>query len=393
VTQSRFLVSLALLWLCGGALRLTLLAVPPVLPMVRADLGLSATEVGLLAGLPIGVFALAALPGALLVSRLGLVRAILIGLTVIAAGSALRSLADGAVFIIAATLVMGAGVAVMQPAMPAAVRRWAPQRIGLATAIYTNGLIMSEILPVVLTGPLVLPMLDGSWRLDLVFWSLPIAVTALAVLAFAPRGAAPITLAPQSGRWWPSWHDPLIWRLGIAFGTINATYFSVNAFLPPYLVSQGREDLVSLALSALNFGQLPASLVILGIARRLERKSWPFVMTGLVATASLAGLVLFVGPLTWLFAGLIGCFLAATLILGLTFPPLLSQPQDVARMSAAMFTISYTVTPVIAAICGVAWDLSAVPAAAFVPMMGCTLLLAALMAGLRLDRHVQLSRD
>ncbi len=39
----RFLGTLAILWLSGIALRLTILAVAPVLPMIHHDLGLSET--------------------------------------------------------------------------------------------------------------------------------------------------------------------------------------------------------------------------------------------------------------------------------------------------------------------------------------------------------------
>jgi len=44
----RHFVPLALLWLGGAALRLTVLAVPPVLPLIHADLGLSEAAVGAL---------------------------------------------------------------------------------------------------------------------------------------------------------------------------------------------------------------------------------------------------------------------------------------------------------------------------------------------------------
>ena len=48
-------------------------------------------------------------------------------------------------------------------------------------------------------------------------------------------------------------------------------YFTANAFLPDYLHHLGRADLVSAALTALNVGQIPASLLLLAIAGRLER--------------------------------------------------------------------------------------------------------------------------
>ena len=44
--------ALLLLWFAGIALRLTILAVPPVIPLIHADLHLSETQVGILSGLP-----------------------------------------------------------------------------------------------------------------------------------------------------------------------------------------------------------------------------------------------------------------------------------------------------------------------------------------------------
>lgn len=144
-------VALVLLWLAGNALRLTILAVPPVLPRIRAEFGLSATEVGLFSGIPSALFAVAAVAGSLLVAQLGVRAALVGGLTVTAIGSALRGLPDGYASLVAATIVMSVGVALLQPIMPAAVRRWLPDRIGLGTAVYTNGLLIGEVLPVLLT--------------------------------------------------------------------------------------------------------------------------------------------------------------------------------------------------------------------------------------------------
>jgi hypothetical protein len=60
----RFLLHLLLLWLAGNALRLTILAVPPVIPSIHNDLDLSATGVGILGGLPVVMFAAIALASA-----------------------------------------------------------------------------------------------------------------------------------------------------------------------------------------------------------------------------------------------------------------------------------------------------------------------------------------
>ena len=255
-------IALVLLWLVGDALRLPILAVPPVIPALRSEFGLSGTKIGILTSLPVILFAAAAMAGSRLVARLGAVAAAVAGLLLAALGSALRGAAADVMTLFAATIVMGAGVAVTQPAMPALVGRWLPHHIGLGTGIYTNGLLVGEILPVALF-PLLFPLLGESWRATFVFWAVPIVAIALLVMATAPREASGRVSMPA--RWWPAWPARDIWRLGLIFAGSSAVYFGSNAFLPGYLSEAGRSDLISPALTALNLGQLPASLLSSGL--------------------------------------------------------------------------------------------------------------------------------
>jgi CP family cyanate transporter-like MFS transporter len=381
IGTSRVAIAIALLWLAGNALRLTILAVPPVLAIIRDEFSLSATQVGLLSSIPPALFAVAALVGSLLVARLGVKGALVGGLALVAAGSALRGLSTAFGVLLATTVVMSIGVAIMQPVMPTTVRQWLPHRIGLGTAIYSNGLLVGEIFPTLLTIPAILPLLDGSWRLALVFWSVPIAVIAIVTWLFAPRVHAEHAALPR--KWLPDWHLGLVWRLAGLFLCINAIYFSANAFIPIYLASAGRADLIGGALAALNFGQLPASLLLLVVASRLERKAWPYIVSGLVSLISLVGFVTMVGPATIVWAALLGFSDAAALIVGLTLPALLCRPQDVARTSAGMFTVSYGGAVLIAIASGALWDATRIPALAFVPIGLCAIGLAAAAFALR----------
>ena len=86
----RFLTCVALLWISGAGLRLTILAVPPVIPMMHDDLHMSQTAVGIIAGLPPVLFGLAAIPGSLLIARFGALPTLAIGLMVTGIGSMLR---------------------------------------------------------------------------------------------------------------------------------------------------------------------------------------------------------------------------------------------------------------------------------------------------------------
>lgn len=377
-SPARLLTTFLLLWLAGVGLRLTILAVPPVIPLIHDELHLSATQVGILTGLPSMLFAFAAVPGSLLIARLGVRTALVVGLALTAIGGALRGALPHVGWLYAMTITMGAGVAIMQVTMPTTVRAWLPHRIGFATAVYTNGLLIGEIFPVALMLPLVLPMVGGSWQWGFVVWSVPVAIIALVVMAFAPRPASTHGSSPARRRWWPDWNSSLIWRLGIMLGTVNATYFATNAFLPDYLRSNGQGEWISAALSGLNGGQLPASFLLLAVAGRLERKAWPYVACGLLCVIGTAGIVFGTGAWVVAAATLQGFAAAAILVLALALPPLLSPPDDVHRVTAAIFTISYSCAVIVPVISGMMWDLSGVASLAFVPIALCGLLLVVL---------------
>jgi CP family cyanate transporter-like MFS transporter len=188
------------------------------------------------------------------------------------------------------------------------------------------------------------------------------------VLLLAPRTK---TTAPVRRRWWPDWNDPLIWRLGIMLGTANAMYFSANAFLPDFLKSIARTDLISPALTALNVGQLPASIILLAVAGRLERKAWPYAVSGALSALGVAAIISGNGTLIVTGAALLGFSAAGTLILALALPPHLAEPDDVHRLTAAMFTISYAVAVIVPILSGATWDLTGNPPLAFVPILAC----------------------
>jgi CP family cyanate transporter-like MFS transporter len=384
------LVTLGLLWLSGIGLRLTILAVPPVLPLIRSDLHLSATAVGLLVSLPVALFSLAALPGSLLIARLGVLRTLAGGLLIVALGAALRGVGMSAISLFAATVVMGFGVAIMQPSMPVVVQAWLPAHVGFGTATYSNGLMIGQLVPTLVTGYWLLARFHGNWRLSLAVWSIPVGLTAVMVVFLAPRPASRLrpaatakALSPGPVQWWPDWKNRLIWRLGIMFGSVNAIYFASNAFLPVYLADAGRPELVGTAVRALNFGQIPGSFLLLIFAGRLERRLWPYLAAGLLQLVSVLGLVFAVGPWTAVCAGVLSFASGSALILGLSLPPLLSAPPDVARISAAMFTVSYGSAVLVALLAGALWDMTGIPRLAFGPIGLCALVLvvsAAFMA-------------
>ena len=356
-------VTLAVLWLAGTDLRLTVLAVPPVLPLIHHDLAMSEKAVGALSGLPVLLLGLAAVPGSLLIARLGARRAAILALLVVAAAGAARGLGPSLPMLFGMSFAMGAGVAVLQPALPSLVGEWFPRSPGFATAVYANGLLIGEAVPAGLTIPLVLPLVGGSWEASFAVWSLPVAATAVLLALSTPAAAR--AAGRERRLWLPDWKSGDTWRLGLLQGGTGGLYFSTNAFIPDYLHAIGQKGLVSLALGALNAGQLPASLVILFCARALQQSRVPFVVMPLVGVLGLLLLPLGAAPAAVLGAGLVGFACAFVLILTLAAPPQIAAAREVHRLSAGMFAIGYTLSFLIPLSGGAVWDATRLPAAAF----------------------------
>jgi CP family cyanate transporter-like MFS transporter len=380
-----FAAAMTLLWLAGLAMRLPLLVVPPVIPLIHDDLHMSETQVGALMGMPLIMFALAAVPGSLLIARFGVVRVAIAGLFITAIAAAARGAAFNVWTLYTATVLLGFGIAILQPSMPTLVRAWAPARMWLANSVYTNGMMIGVTLGPALTIPVILPLLGGSWRHDLMLWSVPGLAAALAYVFFAPRAAA----TAQNGapkQWWPDWNNPVLWLLGITLGSNNAQFYAANGFIPEYLTITGQGEWISMTLGWMNGFQLVASFALLVMAEKIQRQSWPFIVFGPLTVFSLIG-VLF-GHGYWIVgsAAIFGFAASVTFVVMFGLPAILSPPDDVHRLASGMFTISYTVAVIIPIVCGALWDVTGLPWTAFVPIAFCGVILTVFGTALTLRR-------
>src|SRR5439155_22894156 len=164
------------------------------------------------------------------------------------------------------------------------------------------------------------------------------------------------------------WRDPKTWEIGLLQGGCGTIYFGANTFIPDYLHANGQGELVGMCLTALNAGQLPASLIILLFARNLAGRKGPLIAVSLLTFLGLAGMFTAVPSVLALGAAIIGFAAAFVLILTLALPPLLAGPDDVHRLSAGMFTIGYTESFFLPLLGGVAWDATGIAASACLPV-------------------------
>lgn len=374
-------VRLLLLWLGGIDLRLAMLAVPPLVPLIHRELHLDEKGVGALVSLPVLLLAIAAVPGSLLIAKLGVRGALFAGLGLVAVFGALRGLGPSTPVLFSATFLMGVGVAVSQPAFPSLVREWFPRRIAIATAVYSNGILIGETLPTALTTPVgVLPLAHGDWRWALATWSIIVVFSGVAIVIAAPLRAA---RAETSSRWWPSWRQGQAIRIGVVMGMASAVYFGANAYIPDFLEQTGRHNLIAPALALLNGSQLLTAPAV-ALWPRLLTGRVGFLGSGVLMVAAQVGVVFTPGAGVVAWAFLLGFSTALAFIVTLTLPPRLAPQGDVARMSAAIFTFQYAGAFVLPLVAGALWDATGQAGLAFVPGV----LAAAAMAYLALPLRI-----
>ncbi len=361
-------VRLLLLWLGGIDIRLTMLAVPPLIPLIHRDLHLDEKAIGAVVSGPVLILAIASIPGSLLIARLGARGALMAGLGAVAAFGALRGYGPSVPVLFTSTFLMGVGVAVTQPAFPALVREWFPRRIAIATAVYSNGILIGETLPTALTTPVgVLPLAHGDWRWALASWSALVLLSAIAIGVAAPSKAS--LPSGTINTWWPDWRQNQTVRIGLVMGMASATYFGANAYIPDFLEQTGRHDLISPTLAVLNGSQLLTAPAV-ALWQKLLTGRIGFIGSALLMGTAQVGLVLTpgVGVVAWAFV--LGFATALAFVVVLSLPPRLAPPGGVARMSAAIFTLQYATGFVIPLIAGALWDATGLALLAFVPGIG-----------------------
>jgi len=378
--------ALALLVLVGINLRTILLAVPPVLPQIQSALHLSHTSLGFLTALPVLVMGLCALPAGLVVGRLGGRKTVALGLGVLAAGAALRAVWPGAVLLFTFTAVLSLGIAFAQTAIVSLVRIGFPTRIGLATALYTDGIISGEALGAGLTLPVMLRVLGaGAWRASFVAWSVPVLAVLVLWLLFAPpdqrRTAGPV--AEPAGRsegsriaGRPLWLMAL--HLGMLSGSGSLIYFSMNAWTAPFDAAVGHAGVTPASLAVLNASQLPVALAITPLAQRLTGRRLPFAVSGMLCLVATGGWAW--TPVAWqpAWAGLFGGSTVAVLVLGLALPPYFASRATVARLVGGTLAVSYLLSFTGQVAGGRLWDLAGRPIFAFLPVVAAALALMVL---------------
>ena len=159
-----FVLTVVAVMLLAVNLRASVNVIGPLLPAIRADLGLSGFQVGLLTALPPICFGLLSMGGARASAGLGPTRLVVLSLVLLIAGQLLRAMGPGLASLFAGTFFALAAVAALNVLMPALIASYFPGRIPTMTAAYTVILALGGAMSSALTLPLrISSAAAGGW--------------------------------------------------------------------------------------------------------------------------------------------------------------------------------------------------------------------------------------
>jgi len=277
---------------CGVACAMNIGKVPPALPLLREQLGLTLVQAGWVSATLNTLAVFASLAIGLLTVRLGSLAMVFGGLLLGAAASLAGIGADGFHALIASRFVEGAGfmaVAIATPALVSAAagddhRRFA---LGMWSAYMPAGASLALAL-----SPLLLPL--GGWR---ALWlASAVALLLAAALLWQQRGhyagTAGSTHARRLGPALAVLRQAVPWWLALAFGMWAMQHFALIVWLPTFLTEQRglSPGPVALLTGAMLLANVPGNLIGGVLLQRGWPRGWLIAIGNLVAGLCAIGL-------------------------------------------------------------------------------------------------------
>ena len=183
---------LAGVWFCYMAFGLSMASLAPLVREIEADLRFSHSAMGTIMGAWQFVYIFAAIPCGMLLDRIGARWGLAIGALIIGLSGIFRGFAGEYMELLAAVALFGLGGPLISAGAPKVVsEHFEGAHRGLAMGIYITGPGIGAIVALLLTQPVVLPWLEGNWRLLLQIWGVVGILSGLFWLLVAREGRQP----------------------------------------------------------------------------------------------------------------------------------------------------------------------------------------------------------
>jgi cyanate permease len=296
---------LALGWTIYFSFGMGVASLVPLVSIIKADLDLSYTQMGMLLGAWQLVFMAAAAPGGWAIDRFGPKRVLTIGALIIAIAISLRGFADSFAFLLFTVAFFGLGGPITAVGLAKLVADWfTGQSRGLASGIYITGAAAGIAMVLALTHPLFLPIAGGWREAHLIYGAIAFAI-AVVWLVFG-RDNPDSTFdrkarkkSKEKGSFMSVVVQPAVWMVvAVGFAGFLANH-GVRNWLPEILEQAGMSREAAGLLGALPaITGIIGSIVVLRLATRGTNARRIAILSLLVVTAlAVLAIMTTTGPL------------------------------------------------------------------------------------------------
>lgn len=288
-------------------------AVGPVLEDIRYDLPMSGALAGVLTSLPALCFSVFGLLAPGIARRLGEHLSVLIALVALTFGQLARAYAPNAAVFLALTVLALAGMAMGNVLLPSLIRRHFPDRIGLATSLYSLFLAVGVTVASVGVVPLALSL--GGWRAAFAAGSTTAVAALLCWLPMlrynrlrrrSPEGKARHYTILDVAR------TRIGWAMAIFFAIQSGHAYSLFGWLPTVYTDAGLDQVSAGFMLGImtGLGIIPAFVVPVWVDR-MEHPLGLLLLIQICLAAGFAGLIFAPATLPWLWAALLAIGLSS----------------------------------------------------------------------------------
>lgn len=241
-------------------LRAPITAVGSIVELIQTEYALSNAVAGFITTLPLVAFAVVSPFVAKIAGKIGHAKTMMAGLFLILLGELVRSY-TGVVGLFVGTAVMGTGIAIGNVIIPAIIKLYFSEKVGMVTSIYTSGMCVFAAVGAGISVPLA-KGLDLGWKNALAAWFI---LTLCTIFIWLPqitkKQAASNTQKTVSQT--SIWKSKLAWWVTLFMGTQSLLFYSLVAWLPTIVMSKGMSDSFAGNMALLfQLMAIPATLLI-----------------------------------------------------------------------------------------------------------------------------------
>ncbi|MBL3682555.1 MFS transporter [Leucobacter aridicollis] len=325
-------------------LRLAITSAAALLTLLTESGALNSATVVLIPAIPTAVFAVAGVSTARLAGRWGVERTVAVGLAVLSVGLLIRAIPSPWIVVLG-TVVATGGLAVVNILLPAVVRAHFGRSIGTVTTVYSTAMSLGAATAAATAVPVAVAV--GSPTVGLAAWAVPalIALAVWAVVMPIARPARPAAPAPEAGvRRERAAYPAGTWLLASFFAIQSLLSYVVMGWLPTIATDAGLSpERAGLLLGITMAVGVPATVLVMPLARGAGRMRVGFAVVGSATTAGVLGLLFAPLALPEVWAGLLGLGMCAFPLALALIATIGTDAAESARVSTAVQSIGYTV--------------------------------------------------